>query len=302
MTTSGRTAIVGTGRVAQALGRLMAQAGTTPIVIAGRTADHAQRAAAVIGPAAKTARIREIPGIADRILIAVVDAAIPSVVDDLADGGMSGGIALHTSGAHGPRLLDALAVRGVSCGVLHPLQTVASPELGVAALKGASFGVGGDPAAVEWAEQLVEAVEGKALRIRENGFASYHAGAVMAGNAVIAAIDAAVVLLGEAGVDRRDALRAIRPLCLTSAQNALEIGPEAALTGPVQRGDDETVRTHTAALAGSPRYVADLYRASGRALLEIARRRGLSSELARSVELALAEPPPSARSATGGPP
>ena len=61
--------------------------------------------------------------------------AIPSIVDDLSDGGMRGGIALHTSGAHGPHLLDALAVRGVSCGVLHPLQTIADPELGVAALQ-----------------------------------------------------------------------------------------------------------------------------------------------------------------------
>ena len=289
MTTYDRTAIVGTGRVAQSLGRLMALGGAPPLVIAGRTPDHARRAASFIGPGVRTARIHEIPGLADRILIAVVDAAIPSVVDDLADGGIRGGIALHTSGAHGPRLLDALAVRGVSCGVLHPLQTIAAPDRGVDALKGASFGISGDAAAIEWAEELVRLASGTPLRIRENGFASYHAGAVMAGNAVIAAIDAAVVLLGEAGVERHDALRAIRPLCLTSAQNALEIGPEAALTGPVQRGDDETVRTHTAALVSAPRYVADLYRASGRALLEIARRRGLSDESARAVELALSE-------------
>jgi predicted short-subunit dehydrogenase-like oxidoreductase (DUF2520 family) len=265
----------------------MAQAGAAPVVIGGRTPDHARRAAAFIGAGVRTARIREVPRLADRILIAVVDAAIPSVVDDLSDGGISGGIALHTSGAHGPHLLDALAVRGVSCGVLHPLQTIATPELGVEALTGASFGISGDAAALNWAEALVRMASGTPLRIRENGFASYHAGAVMAGNAVIAAIDAAVVLLGEAGVERRDALRAIRPLCLTSARNALDIGPDAALTGPVQRGDDETVRTHTAAIAASPRYVADLYRASGRALLEIARRRGLSDESARAVESAL---------------
>ena len=287
MTAHGRTAIVGTGRVAQALGRLMARAGAPPMVIAGRTPEHALRAAAFIGPGVKTARIREIPRIADRILIAVVDAAIPSVVDDLADGGMGSGIALHTSGAHGPRLLDALAVRGVSCGVLHPLQTIADPELGATALRGASYAVGGDAAAVEWAEEIVHTASGTPLRIRENGFASYHAGAVMAGNAVIAAIDAAVVLLGAAGVERRDALRAIRPLCLTSAQNALELGPEAALTGPVQRGDADTIKAHMAALPASPPYVGDLYRASGRALLEIARRRGLSEDSAQAVKTAL---------------
>jgi predicted short-subunit dehydrogenase-like oxidoreductase (DUF2520 family) len=282
-----RTAIVGTGRVAQAVGRLMADAGIPPVVVAGRTAAHAQRAASFIGPGVKAARIREIPSIADRVLIAVADAGIPSVVDDLSDGGMRGGIALHTSGAHGPALLDALAVRGVSCGVLHPLQTIADPERGVAALRGASFGIGGAVAAIEWAEQLVAAAGGTPLRVRDQGFASYHAGAVMASNAVVAAIDAAVVLLGAAGIDRPAALQALRPLCLTSARNAFDIGPEAALTGPVQRGDAETIKTHTAALASAPRPVADLYRASARALVDIARRRGLSDTSATAIEMAL---------------
>lgn len=287
MTAHARTAIVGTGRVAQALGRLLAQAGLPPVAVAGRTASHAERAASFIGSDVKTARIRDIPGLADRILIAVADAAIPSVVDDLSDGGIGSGIALHTSGAHGPGLLDALTVRGVSCGVLHPLQTIADPELGVAALRGASFGIGGAPPAIEWAEEIVAAAQGTSLRIRNTGFASYHAGAVMAGNAVVAAIDAAVVLLGQAGVDRNAALHAIRPLCLTSAQNALDLGPEAALTGPVQRGDANTIRAHTVALADSPGYVADFYRASGHALLEIAKRRGLAEAPAKAVELAL---------------
>ncbi len=301
-----RTAIVGTGRLAQAIGRLLADAGMPPLVVAGRTPSHAERAASFVrlrrsgsgglapspsdsgGQASiKTARIGEVPALADHVLIAVSDDAIASVADELARGGLSSGVVLHTSGAHGPQLLASLAARGVSCGVLHPLQTIADPVRGVAALQGASFAVGGDAAAVEWAEQLVAAAGGTPLRIRARGFASYHAGAVMASNAVIAAIDAAVVLLGEAGVDERAALHAIRPLCLTSAQNALDIGPVAALTGPVQRGDAETIRTHIAALASSPRPVADLYRASGHALLDIARRRGLSQESAAAVELAL---------------
>ena len=295
--TAPRTAIVGTGRVAQAVGRLLADAGTPPIVIGGRTQSHAERAATFIShlrpsgyggqAAVKVARIADVAALADHILIAVSDDAITSVANELARGGLSAGVVLHTSGAHGPQLLASLAARGVSCGVLHPLQTIADPARGVVALRGASFAVGGDAAAIEWAEQLVAAAAGTPLRIRAKGFASYHAGAVMASNAVIAAIDAAVVLLGEAGVDEQAALHAIRPLCLTSAQNAFDIGPEAALTGPVQRGDAETIRTHIAALASSPRPVADLYRASSRALLDIARRRGLSDSAAHSVEVAL---------------
>jgi predicted short-subunit dehydrogenase-like oxidoreductase (DUF2520 family) len=297
--TAPRTAIVGTGRVAQAFGRLLADAGFAPVAVAGRTIDHAHRAAAFIarsGPpdgrhdersVVKAALVRDVPSLADHILIAVADDAIATVAEALAANGMRGGIVLHTSGAHGPQSLNALADRGVSCGVMHPLQTIADPERGVVALRGASFGIGGDSAAVDWAGQLVAVAGGAPLRIREKGFASYHAGAVMAGNAVIAAIDAAVALLASAGIERRAALQALRPLCLTSAQNAFEMGPEAALTGPVQRGDAETIRAHVAALAGCPRPVADLYRASARVLVDIAQRQGLSQKSALAIERAL---------------
>ena len=287
MTVGARVAIVGTGRVARAFGRLLADSGDPPVAVAGRSIDHAAQAASFVGPSVKAVVIRDLAPLADRILIAVSDDAIPTVARELAESGLRGGVVLHTSGAHGPRLLDALSGQGVSCGVLHPLQTIADGERGPAALRGSSFGIGGDRAAVEWAEHLVSLAGGTALRIRDNGFASYHAGAVMASNAVIAAIDAAVVLLGASGVDRPAALKALRPLCLTSARNTFDLGPEAALTGPVQRGDAETIRTHAAALAGAPQAVADLYRASARVLLDIATRRGLSADAARSVEIAL---------------
>lgn len=285
--TARRSVIVGTGRVAQAVGRILADAGLPPAAVAGRSQAHAERAASFISPGVKAIRLADVPAAADHVLLAVADDAIALVAEEIARAGMSRGVVLHTSGAHGPALLGALASRGVSCGVVHPLQTIAEPGLGVAALRGASFAIGGDPAALDWAEQIVAAAGGTPLRIQAQGFASYHAGAVMASNAVVAAIDAAVVLLGAAGIDRPAALQALRPLCLTSARNAFDIGPEAALTGPVQRGDAETIKTHTAALASAPRPVADLYRASSRALLDLARRRGLSAASAKAVELAL---------------
>jgi predicted short-subunit dehydrogenase-like oxidoreductase (DUF2520 family) len=280
-------AIVGTGRVAQAFGRLLTEAGTPPAAVGGRTSDHVAAAAAFIGGGVKVQTIADIARSAGRVLIAVSDDAITHVARELAEAGMSEGIALHTSGAHGPQLLQPLADRGVSCGVLHPLQTIADPELGAAALRGASYGVGGSEHALEWGREVVAVAGGHPLQINAKGFGAYHAGAVMASNAVIAAIDAAVVLFQAAGIDRPAALRAIQPLCLTSARNALERGPEAALTGPVQRGDIDTIRTHIAALTGCPRYVGDLYRASAHALLDIARRRGLSQAAAATIEAAL---------------
>jgi predicted short-subunit dehydrogenase-like oxidoreductase (DUF2520 family) len=279
--------VVGTGRLGQALGRLLVEAGEPVIAVAGRTAAHTEAAAAFIGHSVAPVRIAQLPGMAGRILIAISDDAIEDVAGDLAASGARGGSALHTSGANGPQLLRALAAAGVSCGVLHPLQTIATADRGVTALRGATFGFGGDAEAARWAQQIVAIADGTPLRVPADGFASYHAGAVMASNAVVAAVDAAIALMRAAGVDGTAARRAVGPLCMTSARNASELGPEAALTGPVQRGDAGTVGRHVAALTGCPPYVGDLYRASARALLAISRRRGLSDASARAIEHAL---------------
>jgi predicted short-subunit dehydrogenase-like oxidoreductase (DUF2520 family) len=279
--------IVGTGRVGQALGRLLVEAGEPVVAVAGRTATHTEAAARFMGPSVAVVRITELRQVAGRVLIAVSDDAIEDVAVQLAGSGGPGGVALHTSGAYGPQLLRTLADAGVSCGVLHPLQTLATADRGVTALRGATFGVGGDLEATRWAEHVIAIAGGTALRVPVDGFASYHAGAVMASNAVVAAVDAAISLMRAAGVDGAAALSAVGPLCVTTARNASEIGPEAALTGPVQRGDARTIGRHVAALAACPPHVADLYRASAHALLAISRRRGLSDASARAIEHAL---------------
>ena len=83
--------------------------------------------------------------------------------------GAAGGVALHTSGAYGPEALEPLAKSGVSCGSLHPLQTVATAEQGVADLPGVAFAVAGDGAAAVWAREIVGLLEGRVLQI----FADY---------------------------------------------------------------------------------------------------------------------------------
>jgi predicted short-subunit dehydrogenase-like oxidoreductase (DUF2520 family) len=93
--------------------------------------------------------------------------------------------------------------------------------------------------------------------------------------------------MGAAGVGRRAALDAVGPLCLASARNTIELGPEAALTGPVQRGDAATIAAHAGALRTAPTYVGELYRASARALLDISRRRGLTDASVGAIEAAL---------------
>ena len=172
-----------------------------------------------------------------------------------------------------------------------------TPEQGVNSLADATFGLSGDREATLWADEIVEMVrivtggDRRSLRIDADRLSYYHAGAVMASNALMAVLDAAVILLAHAGVERDDALRAIGPLARTSLQNALASGPQAALTGPVVRGDAATVAAHTEALRSVEPTVAKLYEASAEHLLQLARQRGLVRRQRARVELVLDKGP-----------
>ena len=104
-----------------------------------------------------------------------------------------------------------------------------TPEQGAARPRGVTFGVAGDHDAVEWAEEIVNALDGKPLRIEADRLGSYHAGAVMSSNALVAVIDAAVVLMKRAGIEEQAALKALEPIARASLEN---ISPLGAQDGP----------------------------------------------------------------------
>ena len=100
---------------------------------------------------------------------------------------MDDAVALHTSGAAGPDALAPLQAVGVACGVLHPLQTIMTPEQGVQRLVDVTFGVAGDPAGRRVGGDRLSRQSATANRcdIDADRFSSYHAGAVMASNALV---------------------------------------------------------------------------------------------------------------------
>lgn len=268
--------IAGAGRVAQALGRALHERGVTVAWIASRNRRHAEAAARFLGSEAVS--YDQLGQRAERILIAVSDTALTCVARILGDSGMKRGVALHTCGSRGAEALGHLARQGVSCGTLHPLQTIASPEQGVASLPGSTFAISGDTGAVAWAVDIVRLLDGHALRIRSDRAAIYHAAAVMASNYVTALIGSAVELMSSAGVGEEEALEALGPVIRTSAENALTLGPRLALTGPIHRGDSATVKRHIEALREASEETQALYRAAGRQALRLTEHPNLEIE------------------------
>jgi predicted short-subunit dehydrogenase-like oxidoreductase (DUF2520 family) len=268
----------------QALGRLLRERGESIAAVASRNPERAAEAAVFIGGGARAVCYAEIQRFAAHILVAVPDDAIGDVARTLAGAGMRGGTVLHTCGARGAEALEALVAAGVACGTLHPLQTVASPEEGVRALPGVAFAIDGAPEAAAWAEHLVAVLDGLVLHIPTASRPLYHAAAVMASNYFVALMATAVMLMMEAGVEEATARRALEPLARTSLENAFRLGPAAALTGPIARGDANTVRGHLVALKEAPAAAATLYRAAGLATLELARQKGLADVPAGAIE------------------
>jgi predicted short-subunit dehydrogenase-like oxidoreductase (DUF2520 family) len=282
-----RVGIIGAGRIAQSLGRLLYVRGAGVVALAARSQESAERAAAFIGADVQPMRLAEISSRADHLLIAVTDGALPETAAQIAGLGFRGGTVLHTSGNAGPGALRALASCGTAVGVLHPLQTIPTPDAGLHSLPGSFFALGGDERALHWATAIVGLLQGRPLHIAPDAWPLYHAAAVMASNYQSALMDSALELFGLAGVPRDTALSALAPIVRSALDNILSAGPVAALTGPIQRGDAGTVRAHLASLANSAPETRQLYIAAGLRTLSVAEEQGLPPTAATAVRATL---------------
>jgi predicted short-subunit dehydrogenase-like oxidoreductase (DUF2520 family) len=222
------------------------------------------------------------------LILAVPDTALSEVAYDIAAAGPapSGCAALHLSGAVSTDVLAPLHGAGYAVGSMHPLQSVADPWMSGDRLVGATFSVAGEPAALGAARRLVSELAGEAIVVPHAQRVIYHTAAVFASNYVVALMAAATRLMVEAGVDEAAALRALASLARGTLDNVVQIGPRAALTGPVARGDVDTIRLHLARLSGEDRA---LYCALGREALRLAQAAGLDDRRAEELERLLTE-------------
>jgi predicted short-subunit dehydrogenase-like oxidoreductase (DUF2520 family) len=221
------------------------------------------------------------------VILAVKDDAITPLAGMLAraDAVRPEQVVLHLSGSQGQEALAPLVGSRAALGSFHPLQTISEPERAAERLKGTWVAVEGMPRAVEVAEDLARELGMRPFRLPSNAKAIYHAGAVFASNYFVVVEAVAQRLLRHAGLSDKEAWQALRPLVEGTLENLEHQQPIAALTGPVARGDEATVRRHLEALTSDD---AVLYRVLGRAALELAQKRGMDAATAARVAAALA--------------
>jgi len=268
-------AVVGAGRVGTVLATALQQSGRDVIGIVARSASSQQRASQAV----PTVPVIHLDGpelhSADILLLAVADDDLPDVVRTLAAEATSDQFVAHTSGRHGLAVLQPLPGPKAA---IHPAMTFAGGPGDIARLPGIVYGLTAGEEALPTALTLVEDLHGRPAIIAEAARPLYHAAMSHAANHLVTLIADATDLLRKAGIDDPHALA---PITQAALANALRDG-DSALTGPVVRGDVETVRAHLQALIGEP--AKDAYAAMATRTAERARDSGrLSAEQAARI-------------------
>jgi predicted short-subunit dehydrogenase-like oxidoreductase (DUF2520 family) len=212
---------------------------------------------------------------AELVLIATPDDAIAAVAAELVAGRAISRdqVVLHLSGLLDKTALSQLEETGAALGSFHPVQSVAEPASAAERLKGAYVGIEGDERALVAAERLANTLRMLPVRILAESKPAYHAGAAFVANYTVALVGVAERLARSAGVPSDVAARLYLPLLGGAVANLTSLGPAAALTGAVRRGDVQTIQSHLEALGPEDR---ELYRTVGRAAVLLAREAGLN--------------------------
>src|SRR5215467_1702785 len=258
-------AIVGAGRVGRALGRRLHELAWKIGVVVTTSEASSRRAVRFIRAGKPYAGLTRHVLLSHFILIATPDDAVSDVAHELARVGgeeLDGKIVLHTSGAQDSSALEPLREFGAAIGSLHPLQTFSG--VGVPDLTGKVFAVEGEVVAVRAARQIARALGGSPVQIGAGKKVLYHAAAVLAAGHVLALEEAATQLLISLGMKRSEATRALLSLTRQVLDNFQRVGPRAAWTGPLARGDYKIVGSHLCALNDSREEIAMAYEAVNR--------------------------------------
>jgi predicted short-subunit dehydrogenase-like oxidoreductase (DUF2520 family) len=278
---------VGAGRVGATLGAALARAGHEIVAASGVSEQTRARASRLL-PDVPLLPADEVVARADLALLAVPDDVLRPLIAGLAETGAwrAGQLAAHTSGAQGIGVLDPAAARGVSPLALHPVMTFAGRPEDLDRLDGATWGVTAQDELRPVAETLVVEMGGDPVWVPESARPLYHASLTIASNHLVTLVNDALGLLDAAGV--AEPARLAAPLLSASLDNVLRLG-DAALTGPVVRGDARTVAGHVATLRRAAPEVLPTYLAMARRTAERAQASGrLSAERAAEVLAVLA--------------
>jgi predicted short-subunit dehydrogenase-like oxidoreductase (DUF2520 family) len=261
-----RVGVIGAGRVGAVLAAALRARGHVIVSVAGES-DASKRRAGDLLPGVPIAKPTAVARGCDVLLLTVPDDMLENVVTQLAASGAlrAGQIVVHTSGSHGLRVLEPATLVGARPVALHPAMTFTGTALDLDRLPECVFGVTAGPDERDWAAEVVDELGATVMWVPEELRGLYHAGLAHGANHLVTLVTQAMELLSASGA--ADPAAILRPLLQAALDNALAEG-DSALTGPIVRGDVNTVRAHLAEIARTAPDTLPSYVALGRATLD----------------------------------
>lgn len=267
---------IGAGRAGSALAAGLRGAGYRVEAVASRSPESARSLAARLPGTRALSDGEAVVEACDVVFLTVPDDAIASVARVLP--WRPGQGAVHCSGALSLAPLREAAERGAVVGACHPLQTFPSRESGADLLSGSTFALETEGPLGPWLGEMAQRLGGRAIALGSEHRALYHAAAVLSCGYVSTILAAACRLWEAMGFSQEEALEALMPLARGTLANIADVGPAAAATGPIMRGDLDTVRRHLDALAERAPEGLALYCQMGLAMVGLAVERGSLDE------------------------
>jgi predicted short-subunit dehydrogenase-like oxidoreductase (DUF2520 family) len=263
--------ILGAGKVGIALGHVLENKGLAVVAVASRREESLLLARNYIGgKCTYTTDVMEVVRHADVIAVTTQDREIHAVAQAIfqrADG-LDEKLFFHTSGAHAAHELSPLDQKGAILGSFHPLQTFPDVNSGIVALPRTYIFIEGDEKGLPILDLLASTVGMKAMRIESKNKVLYHLSAVFVCNLLSALMHSGEGIMSRIGIG----LEPFFPIIETTLRNIEQKGPLMSLTGPVVRGDAETVASHVKAMKGMDLHES-VYRILSQVALEMAAER-----------------------------
>src|SRR6516165_9957948 len=277
-----KVGIISAGRVGTALGVALERVDHVVVACSAVSRASRQRAEHWL-PDTPVSPVPDVAGNAELLLLAVPDTELAPLVSGLAatSAVRPGTIVAHTSGANGVAVLAPLSRQDCIALAIHPAMTFTGSDEDISRLPDTCFGItAADEVGYAIGQSLVLEIGGEPFRVREDARTLYHAALAHASNHVVTVVADALEalraalwgqeLLGQQLVDDAPggiAERVIGPLTRAAVENTLQRG-QAALTGPVARGDADAVAAHLHALSEIEPQIAAAYRANSQRTAE----------------------------------
>lgn len=267
MTGKPRIAIVGAGNLGSVLAVSLRRAGFVLDAVIARPMGSSIRKARLLAKKVGARAITDAADLkADLVWFCVPDSQISRAARALTQGfRWKGMVALHASGALTSDELESLRERGAAVASVHPLMTFVPRSRPV--LAGVPFAIEGDRAAVQMARRIVRELGGQPFAIRKKDKSAYHAWGTFASPLLTALLATTERVAASAGVKRKAAVRRMMPILLQTLANYAQRGAAKSFSGPIIRGDVDTVNRHLKVLKSIPA-ARGVYASLARASLE----------------------------------